>query len=177
MGRDAGSAPKDSGHVVEFTADQLTTSGSPTPSVTLNQLPADSSIWGAVAFAFDASGNLWIANGNYGVDGPNTVVMFSANELVTSGDPTPAVILRPSSGSLASPAGLAFDASGNLWVGNLTGSTVVEFTASQLVSSGSPTPNATISGSSLAHAAGLAFDPHAAALPVRPAVRARGKTR
>ena len=156
---DVGSASKDSGHVVEFTADQLTSSGSPTPAITLNQLPADSSIWGAVSIAFDGSGNLWIANGDYGVDGPNTVVMFSANELVASGDPTPAVILRPSSGSLASPAGLAFDASGNLWVGNLTASTLVQFTASQLVSSGSPTPNVTISGSSLLDPAGLAFDP------------------
>ena len=63
-------------------------SGSPTPAVTLNQLPADSSIWGPLSIAFDASGDLWIANGNYNVAGPNTVVMFSASELVASGDPT-----------------------------------------------------------------------------------------
>jgi hypothetical protein len=42
---------------------------------------------------------------------------------------------------------------------------VVEFTTSQLGSSGSPTPNVTISGSSLDEPIGIAFDPHPTNLP------------
>jgi DNA-binding beta-propeller fold protein YncE len=63
------------------------------------------------------------------------------------------------------PAGLAFDASGNLWVANSTGQTIVEFVASQIVASGSPTPNAVIG--SVNTPSGLAFSPHATALPLR----------
>jgi hypothetical protein len=48
------------------------------------------------------------------------------------------------------------------------GPSVVEFTVSQLVVNGSPTPNVTISGTSLSQPLGLAFDPHAGNLPLRP---------
>lgn len=159
------------GTIVEFTPTQLTASGSPTPAVTITNNTSDSSVYGPLAMAFDASGNLWVANGNYGSNGPNSVVMFAKSQLTTSGTPTPTVILRATSGSLSTPAGLAFDASNDLWVSNIAGNDIVEYAASQLVSSGSPVPNATISGSSFTGPAGLAFNPHSSGLPIKPELR------
>jgi sugar lactone lactonase YvrE len=163
--------------LVKFAASQLATSGSPTPVVTLSQDAADSSIYGPLSIAFDPTGNLWLSNGNFNHSGPNTVVMFSPAEIALSGSPAPTIILRAGGSSLVGPSGLAFDASANLWVANVDTNTVVEYTASQLVSSGNPTPNVTISGSSLNLPAGIAFNPHTSALPIKPAVRGPRKTR
>jgi sugar lactone lactonase YvrE len=157
--------------LVKFAASELAHSGSPTPAITLSQNAADSSIYGPLSMAFDPTGNLWLSNGNFDHNGPNTVVMFSPTQLATSSSAAPTIVLRAGGGSLVGPGGLAFDASGNLWVTNVDTNTVVEYTASQLVSSGSPTPNVTISGSSLNFPAGIAFNPHASALPIKPAVR------
>jgi secreted PhoX family phosphatase len=96
--------------------------------------------------AFDANGNLWVANG--GQANYSSVVEFSAAQLAASGSPAPNVTLTPNAGSLNQPAGLAFDASGDLWVSNMGANTVVEFTPSQIASSGSPTPGVTVSGPS-----------------------------
>jgi hypothetical protein len=115
--------------------------------------------------AFDANGNLWVANG--GQANYSSVVEFSAAQLAASGSPAPNVTLTPNAGSLNQPAGLAFDASGDLWVSNMGANTVVEFTPSQIASSGSPTPGVTVSGPSLNGPAGLAFDPPASTLPLQ----------
>ena len=149
--------------LVEFTASQLVASGAPTPMVTLSA--SASSIVGPLMIAFDATGRLWVANGN---NSQNTVVAFSPSQLAATGSPTPAVTLSASAGSLANPTGLAFDASGNLWVANTTAPSIVEFSASQIVSSGAPTPNTIITGSSLSEPFGIAFDPHASGLPIKP---------
>jgi len=138
--------------VVQFAATQLAASGSPTPAVTLGA--ASGSLDGPSALAVDANGNLWVANAS-----ASTVVEFSGTQLTTSGSPTPAVILSASNGSLSAPSSVAFDASGDLWVANDLTSTVVEFGASQLGSSGAPTPIATVGGSPLSGPFGLAFDP------------------
>ncbi len=68
----------------------------------------------------------------------NTNVSFP---LTATGDVAPEV--TNSSGSLAQPSGEAFDGSGDLWIANYHGGgagSIVEFTAGQLASSGSPTP-------------------------------------
>jgi sugar lactone lactonase YvrE len=148
--------------VVEFGTSQLAAGGTPTSAVTLTDDGAGS-LAGALALAFDPSGNLWVANGNADRD---TVVEFAASQLTTSGNPTPAVTLKPSTGTANHLAGLAFDATGNLWVANSTAGTILEFTASQLLASGTPTPNTVISG--LTGSWGLAFDPHATNLPIKP---------
>jgi sugar lactone lactonase YvrE len=145
--------------VVEFTVGQLASSGSPTPAVTLSP---SGSLNDPYQLAFDASGNLWVGNPSN-----NTVVEFAASQLAATGSPTPAVTLRANASSLNFPAGLAFDASGNLWVANETGGSVVEFTHSQLLVSGSPTPSVLVTGNSPTGAIGLAFDPHAAGLPLK----------
>jgi hypothetical protein len=98
--------------------------------------------------AFDAMGNIWIS------DAANLLFQFAAADLASSGTRTPLVTLGatavPLSGGTANsldiPEGLAFDDddSGNLWVSNTTSNNVgsiVEYTASQLSSSGSPSPN------------------------------------
>jgi sugar lactone lactonase YvrE len=153
------------GSIVAFTPSQVAASGAPTPTVILTA--AAGSINGPLMIAFDASGKLWVANGDHG---QNTVVAFSPSQLTTTGSPTPVVTLSANAGSLNGPAGLAFDASGSLWVSNLDGTspTVVGFTASQIATSGSPTPNVTVTSSSLSEPFGLAFDPHAASLPIKP---------
>ncbi len=139
--------------VVEFTASQLGASGSPTPAVTLSA--TGGSLSGPLGLAFDASGNLWVANYT-----GNTVVAFAANQLAANGSPTPTVTVSATGGSLNAPVGLAFDASGNLWVTNSGANTVVEFAPSQLGTSGSPTPAVTLSSTvgSLSSPLGLAFD-------------------
>ena len=137
------------GAVVEYTAGQLAAKGSPSPAVVLTT--NDTSLNGAIALAFDARGNLWVANGGIAPVGANTLVEFTASQLAASGSPTPAVTLSASAGSINSPAGLAFDHDGNLWMTNSpfpfgTGaSDVVEFLAGQLVASGSPVPAVTLS--------------------------------
>jgi len=122
------------------------------------------SIVGPIGLAFDGLGNLWVANGN---TGHNTVVEFVASQLTTSGAPTPAVVLSANAGSLASPAGLAFDNSHNLWVANAASPTVVEFTPGQLASNGSPAPNVVLRtrANSVGLPVGLAFDAYPAYLP------------
>jgi serine/threonine protein kinase, bacterial len=98
--------------------------------------------------AFDAIGNAWVS------DASNVLLQFAASDLASTGTRTPLVTLGatavPVSGgtanSLDDPEGLAFDDddSGNLWVANISSNNVgslVEYTASQLSSSGSPSPN------------------------------------
>jgi sugar lactone lactonase YvrE len=105
--------------------------------------------------AFDASGNLWVANSN-----TNTLVDYPRSELGKA-SPAPAVsIASNSSGSLSGPGGLTFDHSGDLWVANTSISTVVEYTKSQLARSGTPTPKVTISNNSFNAPFGVAIDSH-----------------
>lgn len=155
------------GTVVEFSAGQLAASGAPTPAVTLSD--AGGSIVGPIGLAFDAGGDLWVANGG---TGQNTVVMFAAAQLTVSGGPVPSVVLSSTAGSLASPAGLAFDNSQNLWVANSAAPTVAEFTVSQIATSGSPEPNVVVRtrATSLGLPVGVAFDPYPVGLPIVPCI-------
>jgi hypothetical protein len=124
-----------------YTAEQIATSGDPVPSVTItdNQLGA---LNGPVGLAFDRDGNLWV--GNYLV---SSLVQYSAQQLaiaVNAGGiafPTPRVTIN--SVELDRPYGHAFDANGNLWVGNNRGDNLLKFTPGQLVASGIPEPDVT----------------------------------
>lgn len=147
--------------VVEFTPAQLAESGTPTPAVTLSA--NGQSLATPRAPAFDPHGNLWVTN----VDA-NTISEFTPAQRSASGSPAATVMLTASANSIAGPDGLAFDASGDLWVANGDFDTIVEFRPSQLVASGSPTPVVIVSGDALAGPWGLAFDPHASNLPLKP---------
>jgi sugar lactone lactonase YvrE len=152
-----------SGVLVEYTPSQLLVSGSPTPAITITaneSYPA-----AALGMAIDAAGGIWIANG---IASPFSIVGYSASQLTTSGAPVPAVTLTPNGASLKVPAGIAFDASGNMWVANAGGATIVEFAASQITSSGNPVPTTTIATSSATRPFGLAFNPRATGLPIKP---------
>lgn len=112
---------------------------------------------GPSTVAFDKAGNLWVTNFNV-----NTITEFTASELhsLKKRVRTAAVTISEDSGNnLSGPEGLAFDSSGNMWVGAENGQVVLEYTPSQFAASGSPTPNiilnATFKFSSPSH---LAFD-------------------
>jgi hypothetical protein len=55
-----------------------------------------------------------------------------------------------------------------MWVANAGGGTIVEFAAGQITSSGNPVPTTTITSSSATRPFGLAFNPHATGLPIKP---------
>lgn len=144
--------------IVEYTASQLGASASPTPAVRLSANAG--SLNGPAVLAFDTSGNLWVTNS--GIDA-NTVVQFTASQLISGGSPAPAVTIGTSGNSLNVPYGMAFDAHGNLWVGDMNSPSVVEFTPSQLAASGTPAPTITIQSDTLGSILGphaLAFDSH-----------------
>jgi ligand-binding sensor domain-containing protein len=140
--------------VVEYTADQITVSGRQTPNVTLTANAAGS-LNGPIGLAFDAGGNLWIAN----VAG--TVVEFTASQIASSGRPAPVVTLTGDFQSIQRPEHLTFDQGGNLWVAGIFSSALIEFTATQLGSSGSSEPSVTLSDTSAGNLLGIvtmAFD-------------------
>jgi sugar lactone lactonase YvrE len=145
--------------IVEYTATQLGASGSPTPAITLHANAG--SLNAPAVLAFDTSGNLWVTNSGAGA---NSVVQFAANQLALSGSPVPTVTIGASANSLSGPSGMAFDAHGDLWVGNVNNATVVEFTSNQLAATGAPTPAITLLNDTLVGSIhgprSLAFDSH-----------------
>jgi sugar lactone lactonase YvrE len=145
--------------VQKFTPIQLVKGGVQTPSATLTGPGLEY----ASAIAFDVSGNLWLTNDR------DTIAMYSATALAAGGAQTPTVLITGA--ALAGPDGLAFDNSGNLWVANGVGSpteSIVEFSASELTTSGTPTPAVTLTtnGTSILGTVGLTFYPHASGLPL-----------
>lgn len=137
------------GTLVRFDRAQLGSSGSPLAAVTISGLGKPE------ALAFDAAGSLWVADG-----GRNKVASFGEDQLSASGFLAPRVVVSAKAASLAIPVGIAFDADGNLWVGNVGNQTVVGFSPAQLVAGGTIDPNVVLSsnGGSLRIPAGLAFD-------------------
>jgi len=110
------------GTIVEFTPSQLEASGSPVPPIVIN------ASGNPTAVAFDAAGNLWVTTETGGVQ------EFTKSQL-SSGSPIPAVTLSSTPGSW----GLTFDPAGDLWVATYNvDNSVVEYTPSQLISSGTP---------------------------------------
>ena len=139
--------------VVEFTKNQLTASGSPTPTVRLASHAG--SINNPQGLAFDPLGNLWVSDSG-------AVKEFSATQLVTSGAPAPAVTIGDDGlGSLNGPEGITFDTKGNLWVAVFFSNLVVGYSSSQLTASGNPVPAVIVRAgdqSALNNPCGLAFD-------------------
>jgi sugar lactone lactonase YvrE len=130
------------GRVYEYTREQLATTGSPTPHITISDLPGT-----PFSDAFDAAGDLWVSTQVSSSCPQGCVVEFSAAELGTA-TPTPTVTISSTGG-----ANLAFTRSGDLWMvtgggpncfGTPCTNELVEFTRAQLSTSGSPTPAVTI---------------------------------
>src|SRR5271165_2580524 len=156
---DLWTANSNSNTLVAFTPSQLTSSGDPTPVMTVSA-DANKSLDYPFGLAFDASGNLWASN-----EEGNTLVRFTPGQLAAGGSPTPSVTLTSDPGSIECPWQITFDGAGDLWVANefspVGVGSVVEFSPDQLAASGSPTPASTINGTNtgLDAPAGLAFIP------------------
>lgn len=129
--------------IVEFTRAQLARSGSPVPQVTISA--KNGSLINPFVITFDRAGNLWVTNRR-----ANNIVEFTPAQLARSGSPVPKVTIAAKEipttavGTLYYPYTPLFDSSGNLWVSNQFGDTIVMYTPAQLKTSGSPIPNITI---------------------------------
>jgi sugar lactone lactonase YvrE len=141
--------------LAEFTPSQLASSGSPTPKVTISSADFEE----PVGIAFNGLGDLWVAN-----DSGGQLTMFTKSQLAAGGTQAATVVISSDGSSLSNCEPLILDKSGDLWVGNNGGSSVVEFTPSQFLISGDPTPAVTLtatavdSAESLDVPTGLAFD-------------------
>jgi sugar lactone lactonase YvrE len=142
--------------VVEFSAAQLGTGGSLVPVISLT---ADSgSLDAPDALAFDANGDLWVANRSN-----STIAEYSPGQLLAGGAETPTGVLSVAGGGVALAA-LAFDNSGDLWAVSATTAQLFEFTADQVIAAGNQSP-----GLTLPVAAGpttLVFNPAPDGLPI-----------
>lgn len=142
----------------EFTPGQLSSLGSnpaPVPTRAINFVGFSLPQTGT----FDAGGNLWVTD-----FGRNAVYEYTPSQLAAGGfNLTPNVQLSANP-AFNGPIGVAFDASGNLWVSNYTSNTIDEFAATALPTAfGSIVtlaPNIVLqsNGSSIANPWGLAFD-------------------
>lgn len=137
------------------------TSTNVAPAVSIASNPA---FQGPLGIAFDAVGNLYIAN-----NASTTVFKFNKNTLPTRGGNytlVPSVTLSDDgNGSIQAPWALVFDTKGDLWSSNANApNTIVEFAPNQLVTNGSPTPAVTLNNvaigmnDTLAAPNGIAFD-------------------
>jgi sugar lactone lactonase YvrE len=110
--------------------------------------------------AFDADGNLWVSDFT-----GNQLLLYTEGQIASSSSQAPAAtITNDGQGALNGPVGLAFDAAGNLWVGNYVGDSLVQYTAQQLADAAgvggpsNPTPSVIISSDILNGPYGHAFD-------------------
>jgi cysteine-rich repeat protein len=132
--------------LLHFTADQLTTSGAPTPHVELFH-PTFDQIYD---IAFDGAGNLWVANWL-----GNAVQVIAPSELTTSSSPV--TFAKQWAGSnIKGPTGFAFSSTGVLWVANYDGHSISAFDPTS--ASGNPTPLVEITSADLYQPEMLTFD-------------------
>jgi sugar lactone lactonase YvrE len=139
--------------VLEFTKKQLNHLAK-TPNPTAAATITSSSFSVILGCVFDTHGNLWLVDAG----GNGSVHEISKAQLAMgSADITPAVTIT-SGTTLASPAFGAFDKTGNLWVSSLGTSSVVEYSVSQLTTSGDKAPSVIVQSSFLGEPGQLQFD-------------------
>ncbi len=122
----------------EFSAAQLNALASDPAPMPAASITSTSYLKFPAAAVFDLSGNLWLTD-----QSANTLLVYSAAQLAQSGgnELNPSMVL--SSSALHGPAGLAFDAAGNMWIAMhgqaatamtaaVPGTTVVQFDLSTL---------------------------------------------
>ncbi|HEV2138120.1 MAG TPA: NHL repeat-containing protein [Nitrososphaerales archaeon] len=102
-----------------------------TTSTCVSSPPTKTGLCGSVWFTFDNAGNLWVADA-----GNNRVLRFktpfstleAASMVIGQPDFTSGSCATTQNG-LCNPKGIAFDSSGNLWVGDRGNSRILEFKA------------------------------------------------
>jgi len=135
-----------------FTQAQLLAGGSPAPTIKI-ATTSGGSLSQPTGMAFDARGDLWVAN-----RASNTLVEFTPQQLAASGAPAPVVTIVSLFGSLNTPWSIAFDAHGALWVACFGDSVVSGYSAAQLAAGGAVFPDAGISNTLGGGVMGIAFD-------------------
>ena len=110
----------------------------------------------ALSVAGPAPGTIFVANAGaaQGGQGPGSITLYRPS---STGDARPQTVITK---GVDFPYGLAFDASGDLWVSNYGHDTVIEYTKSELAKV-SPAPSVIISSplnGALSEPGGLAFD-------------------
>ena len=133
---DGGSGGGVGAAVFEFSFTQLTNLNStpaPAPTIIIKALLGPVTFQFPQFAAFDTVGNLWVSD-----SAANVIFKFSAAQLASGSGVglSPVAVLAnkppPSIPTFNGPLGIAFDGSGDLWVDNNGGTTVVELTAAQL---------------------------------------------
>jgi sugar lactone lactonase YvrE len=144
--------------IAKFSAAQLEASGAATPEVVLQA--TDHSFANPCGLAFDAAGNLWIANA-----GNASISVFTPGQLGASAVVVPARSITSAGTTLGFPAGLAFDAAGNLWVLGAQ-SVLTRFAPASLAGDGEQPPSARLTLAGYTDFWGAAFWPRPAGLPL-----------
>ena len=137
----------------ELSKAQLKVGGSLTPAIVITS----TSLRFPNFITFDKSGDAWLDSA-----GSDQLMEFDAEHLTSGGEKSPDVVISDdgTGTSLHAPGEIAFDKSGDLWVPNLNGGTVSEYTPTQLAQSGSPSPTVKLSatGGSLDRPWSAVFD-------------------
>ncbi len=146
--------------LVKFSPAQLLADGAPVPTTVLSNVSPGYPLSSPIDLAIDADGNLWVAN--LSTDRPTDLVMYTATQAQAGGSPNPAIrIGRP---SLPWVRGLAFDATGGLWMG-IPGA-LVRFSRAQLSGGGAPPPQIVVQDGALTSPAFLVFNPPPPGVPL-----------
>jgi hypothetical protein len=128
-------------YISEFQGKALTKSGKPNAGIAFGS-PA---FFDPSSIAFDRKNNMWI--GFYGaVIGSQPVLEISRADIAalkSGGAVRPAVTLRGkgSDNPFVTPASLAFDGAGDLWVADIGRKGILEFLPKQITRSGAPAPS------------------------------------
>lgn len=117
----------------------LNSQSAPSPVFIIAALPGTPAFFNFPQFAaFDAAGNLWVSDaGNSVIFEFTRAQLMSASGVATA--PAATLVGTPA-GVFNGTLGIAFDASGNLWVANNGGTTIVEIAAAAVASATGVTP-------------------------------------
>lgn len=146
--------------VAKYSRSQLAVGGALSPDVTLR--PAKGGWAQPRDIAFDQSGALWVS-----VNSPPSLIEFSPQQLSTTGNPVPATTITSANTAIRAPEGLAFDATGGLWVMDSASQSLFRFGPSQLDRTSAVVPEVVIYSLGLFSQASLAFRPTPPELPIR----------
>jgi sugar lactone lactonase YvrE len=144
--------------IAKYGPAKLAASGIPAPDVIIDSVPGSLNI--PAGLAFDADGRLWVAN-----TGGRTLLAFTPAQLAAGGAVSPAIVITPSSRSVTLPTGLAFDATGALWVVSGDG-LLAKYDRTALAASGAPAASTSLRVDAHVLFWSLAFWPKVRALPI-----------